>query len=116
MTFKKVEVRLPNNIKKGDVIEVKVKISHPSRTGLQLVEDAPTRFERFKRAEPAVYVRDVQVFYGSEQVALFELNSATSDDPLLGFKLRADREAPVRVVVTNNRRETVEASADIKFA
>lgn len=111
-----IQVRLPKTIAKGDVVEIKVKIAHPSKTGLELVEDAPNKFERFKRAEPALYIREVQIFYGSERVSLFEINSTTSDDPIIGFKVRADREATVRVVATNNRRESSEASADIKFA
>lgn len=111
-----VQVRLPGSIRQGSVVEVKVKIGHPSKTGLTLVEDAQTKYERFKRMEPALYIREIQVFYGSEQIALFEINSATSDDPIIGFKVRADRQAPIRVVATNNRREASEGSAEIKFA
>ncbi|MBI4770585.1 MAG: thiosulfate oxidation carrier complex protein SoxZ [Chloroflexi bacterium] len=111
-----VQLRVPEQIKQGDVIEVKVKIKHPSRTGLQLIEDAKTPFDRFVRNQPAEYIREVEVFYGDQSVSLFEMNSATSDDPLLAFKLRAEREAPLRVAATNHRRETVEATADIHFS
>ncbi|MBI4787280.1 MAG: thiosulfate oxidation carrier complex protein SoxZ [Chloroflexi bacterium] len=111
-----VQLRLPNQAKKGEVVEVKVKIQHPSRTGLQVVEDAKTPFERFVRAEPAEYIRQVEVFYGDERVSMFEMNSATSDDPLLAFKLRADKPAAVRVVVTDHQRKTVEASGNLQIA
>ena len=57
-----VQLRLPEQIKKGDIIETKIKIRHESRTGLKLVEDAKTSFERFVRDEPAVYVKTVEVF------------------------------------------------------
>ena len=111
-----VRLRLPRKFKQGDVIDVKAKIKHPSTTGLQFVEEAETPFERFIRAKPAEYIRLVEVFYGDEKVCFFEMNSSTSNDPLLTFKLKVDREAPLRVVVTNHRRETVEATADIRFA
>jgi len=111
-----VALRIPREISQGDIMEIKAKIKHPSSTGLAFVEDATTTYDRFVRDRPAEYVRQVEIFYGGEQVSLFEMNSSTSDDPLLTFKLRADHEALLQVVVTNHRRETVEAEAEIKFS
>ncbi len=110
-----VKMRLPSGVKKGDVIEVKVKIKHPSRTGLGVVEDAKTPFERFVRRERAIYLTRVEVYYGDERVSVFDLNPSTSDDPLLAFKLRADREAPVRVVFTSSEGKTYEVKERIAF-
>ena len=110
-----VRLRLPREIQQGDVIEVKAKIKHPSSTGLKQNLDADRPFERFLRQEMAQFVRLVEVYYGDELVSKFELNSSTSDDPLLGFKLRADRAAQLRVVATDHRRETAEATADVRF-
>ena len=109
------QLRVPNQISQGDIIEVKAKIKHPSFTGLTIDETAQSPFERFVRSVPAEYVKLVEVFYGDEMVSMFEMNSGTSDDPLLAFKLRAVKAAPVRIVVTNHRREVVEATADIQF-
>lgn len=111
-----VRLRLPRQIAQGDIIEVKVKIKHPSRTGLGLNEEATRPFERFFRAEPAQFVRQVEVFYAEEQVSTILMNASTSDDPLLALKLRAEQEAPIRVVVTNHKGETVEAETDIQFS
>ena len=110
-----VKLRLPRTIQQGEVIEVKAKIKHPSRTGLQLVEDAESRFGRFVRSQPAEYVRTVEIFYGDESISLFEMNATLSDDPLLTFKVRADKAAPLRAVVENHKREIVETTADIQF-
>lgn len=110
-----VQIRLPRSIQQDDIIEVKVKIKHPSRTGLQLVEDAATPFERFVRNQPAEFVREVAIFYGEEQISLFEMNAAISDDPLLVFKVKADKAAPLRAVVTNHLRETAEAVEEVQF-
>lgn len=111
-----VQIRLPEQIQSGSIIDTKLKVRHPSRTGLTFVEDAPDRFGRFIRGEPAVYVKTVEVFYDDEQVSILELNSSTSDNPLLVIKLRADKEAQLRVVATNHKGETVEAAADVKFS
>ncbi|MBI4630894.1 MAG: thiosulfate oxidation carrier complex protein SoxZ [Chloroflexi bacterium] len=111
-----VQVRLPEQIKKGDIIETKIKIRHDSTTGLKLVEDAKTPFERFVRDVPAVYVKTVEVFYGTERINVFELNSSTSDSPLLAFKLKASQEAVLRVVVTNHLNKIGEATTNVKFA
>lgn len=97
-----VNIRMPRTVNEGDIVEIKAKIKHPSRTGLQLVETATTPYDRFVRNQPAEYVRLVEVFFDDELISTFQLNSSSSDDPLLTFKLRADKEAPLRVVVTNH--------------
>ena len=111
-----VQLRLPPEIKEGDVIAVKAKIKHPSLTGLQLVETATNSYERFLRNQAAVFVRTVEIYLDDDLINTFEMNSSTSDNPLLEFMVRADKEATIRAVVINNRRETAEATADIAFA
>lgn len=111
-----VQLRLPEQIESGSIIDVKLKVRHPSSTGLTFVEDAPNRYGRFIRGVPAVYVKTVEVFYGDEQVSVLELNSSTSDNPLLVIKLRANKEAPLRVTAVNHKGELVEATEDVKFS
>jgi hypothetical protein len=55
------------------------------------------------------------VFYGGELVTKLEPNSATSDDPLFGIHLKADKEVPIRVVFTNHRDDQSEVSKMVKF-
>jgi len=38
-----------------------------------------------------------------------------SDDPILGFYLRADKEAPLKVVFTNHKDEELTATKQVKF-
>lgn len=111
-----VQLRLPRKVKEGDVVEIKAKIKHPSRTGLQLVETATTPYDRFVRNQPAEYVRLVEVYFDDSLISTFQLNSSSSDDPLLTFKLRADKEAPIRVVVTNHLRETTEVTEELTYS
>lgn len=111
-----VQLRLPRSIEEGEIIEIKARIKHQVTTGLQLIETAKTPYERFVRNQPAVYLRSVEVFYDDELVSTFKMNSSTSNDPLLAFKLRASKQAPVRVVVTNYEGQIVETTEDITFS
>lgn len=111
-----VQLRLPRNIAEGDIIEIKARIKHQVTTGLQLIETAKTPYDRFVRNQAAIYVRSVEVYYGDELVSTFSMNSSTSNDPLLAFKLRASKESPLRVVVTNYQGEVVEATEDVTFS
>lgn len=111
-----VELRLPGTIKQGEVVEAKLKIRHPSRTGLKVNEEAKSRGARFERGEPAVYIKLVEVTYLGEKAGTFEMNSSVSDDPIVGFKLRAVREGPITVAVTNYKGEKVEITEQLKFS
>lgn len=108
--------RLPTRIKQGEVVEAKLRIRHPVRTGLRLVEEATTKFERFARDQPAVYVKTVEIFYGEERISFFELNSSLSDDPILGFKFRADRAAPLKAVAVDYQGDRSETSTPVEFS
>jgi len=110
-----VKVKLPRSVAEGEIIQVKAKIKHPVTTGLGLNEDATEAYDRFFRDKPGEYVSLVEVFYADELTNSFQMNSATSNDPLLAFKLRADKEAPIRIVVTNHKGEVVEATTDVAF-
>jgi Sulphur oxidation protein SoxZ len=110
-----VQLRFPRSISQDDIIEIKARIKHPVSTGLSLVETAQTPFERFARQEAAVFIRTVEIYYDDELVSKFSMNSSNSNDPLLAFKLRASKQALVRVVVTDHAGEVVEASQDVVF-
>lgn len=107
----KARMRLPKKIKKGDIIEVRATIRYPSTTGLKMIDEAKNLFGRDK---PAVYLRLMEVFYGGEKITEFIMTSATSPDPLIRFKMRADKNAPLRIVFTNHLDQTAEVSKDIK--
>jgi sulfur-oxidizing protein SoxZ len=101
-------IRLPDQIRKGEVIMVHSIVSHPMDTGF------------FRTGEgnpiPAYFIKDVVVTYGDQQVARFEWTSGISRDPVVTFTLRADREAPLTMVWTDNKGGVYRQSADITFA
>ena len=94
----------------GEIIDVQIKIKHPSRTGLELREG------KFVQAGEPLYLKELNVFYGDAQVSRFTLTSALSDHPLITFRLRARAEDPLRVVLTNNLGQRFEAVHSIRFS
>ena len=101
-------IRVPDHVARGDLIVVNAIISHPMDTGF------------FRNADgdpiPAYFIRDVVVTYGGAEIARFTWTSGISRDPIISFTLKADREAPLAMVWTDNKGEVFRQSADIKFA
>jgi sulfur-oxidizing protein SoxZ len=88
-------IRVPSEIRKGDLITVHSIVSHPMDTG---------------------FFKHVVITYGDQEVARFEWTSGVSRDPVVTFTLRADREAPLTMVWTDNRGGVYRQSTDIGFA
>ena len=100
-------IRLPDQIKRGDLITVNSIISHPMDTGF------------FRTAEgdpiPAYFIKQVVVTYGDQEVARFEWTSGISRDPVVSFTLKADKEAPLSMSWTDNMGATFKQSVNISF-
>jgi sulfur-oxidizing protein SoxZ len=101
-------IRVPNQVARGDVIVVNAIISHPMNTGFFRDADG--------QPIPAYFIKDVVVSYGDQEIARFMWTSGVSRDPIVSFTLRADREAPLTMVWTDNKGGVFTQSADIKFA
>jgi sulfur-oxidizing protein SoxZ len=101
-------IRLPEQIRKREVITVHAIVSHPMDTG----------FFRTREGDPipAYFIKDVVVTYGDAEVARFEWTSGVSRDPMVTFSLRADREAPLTMVWTDNKGGVYRQSANVAFA
>jgi desulfoferrodoxin (superoxide reductase-like protein) len=108
-------IRIPQlvaegSISRNQVVDVQLKIKHPTRTGL-VVRDG-----RFVAASEPLYLETVEVFHERHTVCRFALTSALSDNPLIAFKLRAHAEGLLRAVLTNNRGQRFEATHLIRFS
>lgn len=108
--FRDPRIRVPRKIKKGEVIEVRVKVAHNSSTGLKIVDG------KYVAAEPAYYLQKMEVFYGDDVISTYEMTAATSPNPLVRFKMRADKNAPLRVVMTNSDGLVKEAKTTVKLS
>jgi sulfur-oxidizing protein SoxZ len=100
-------IRIPSRIARDDLITVNAIISHPMDTGF------------FRTAQgdpiPAYFIKDVVVTYGSQEVARFEWTSGISRDPLVSFTLKAEKEAPLTMVWTDNKGAVFKQSVNISF-
>ncbi|MDJ0955396.1 MAG: thiosulfate oxidation carrier complex protein SoxZ [Arenicellales bacterium] len=112
--IKPPRMRIGRRIKKGETFKVKVRFEHPSFTGLGQVE--PETNPMFNRAVPVTFLRNMLVYYGDDLVSRFSMTSAIADNPLFTFKLRATKEAPVKVVFIDNNGERWETSGDVKLS
>ncbi len=100
-------IRVPSRITQGDLITVNAIISHPMDTGFfRTAAGAPI---------PAYFIKDVVVTYGSQEIARFEWTSGISRDPLVSFTLKADKEAPLTMVWTDNKGAVFRQSVNISF-
>jgi sulfur-oxidizing protein SoxZ len=101
-------IRVPDRITRGQTITVNSIISHPMDTGF------------FRTAEgqpiPAYFIRDVRVRYGDQEVARFEWTSGISRDPVVSFRLKADREAPLTITWSDNKGGVYSQAVQIAFA
>jgi sulfur-oxidizing protein SoxZ len=107
-TIGEARIKVPDRITRGDVIVVNSIISHPMDTGF------------FRNAEgdpiPAYFITEVVVTYGEQEVARFEWTSGISRDPVVSFTVKADREAPLTMVWTDNKGAAFKQSIGISFA
>lgn len=112
--IKPPRMRMGRRIKKDEVIKIKVRFGHPSFTGLGQAD--PKTNPVFNRAIPVSFIRNMLVYYGDELVNRFNMTSAIADNPLFTFKLKAVKEAPVKIVFIDNGGARWETSKDIKFS
>ncbi len=107
-TIGEARIKIPDQIQRGDTIVVNSIVSHPMDTGF------------FRRADgspiPAYFIKDVIVSYGGQQIARFQWTSGISRDPVISFTLKADKEAPLAMVWTDNKGGVFKQSVDITFA
>ena len=87
----KIKIRLPRTVHKGQVIAVKTLITHPMETGLRT--DKKT-----KKKIPAYYINDVSVYYGDKLITHADWTIAVSTNPFMTFYLKADKNAPLKIV------------------
>lgn len=108
MTIGDARIRIPDRISRGDVIIVNAIVSHPMDTGFFRTADG--------QPIPAFFIKDVAVTYGGEQVAQFEWTSGVSKDPIVSFTLKADKEAPLTMIWTDNKGGVYRQTASVAFA
>lgn len=91
----KIRIKIPQAIKKGDVIPVKALITHPMETGL--------RKDKEGKPIPEYFINDVKVYYGDDLITGMEWTIAVSADPFMTFYVKADKTAPLKIIYKDNK-------------
>jgi sulfur-oxidizing protein SoxZ len=108
MTIGDARIRIPDRIVRGELITVNAIVAHPMDTGFFRTADG--------QPIPAFFIKDVEVTYGDQQVARFEWTSGVSKDPIVSFTLKAEREAPLTMIWTDNKGGIYKQSVNVAFA
>jgi hypothetical protein len=101
-------IRVVGTPKLGAVVEIAVKIDHESDTGLRLKDG------KYARVRPEYFVKEMQVFLGSQQISTFRLTSALSSNAILRFPVRVPGASMLRAVVVNSEGRRWEATEPIR--
>src|SRR4051812_19700289 len=100
-------IGVPDRTPRGEIIPGSAIISHPMDTGFFRTAEG--------KAIPAWFIKDVVITYGEEQIARFTWTSGVSRDPVISFTLKADKEAPLTMVWTDNKGGVYRQSVPIAF-
>jgi hypothetical protein len=106
-------MRISRRIKKDQIFKIKVKFDHPSFVGVGLVDEKTTPV--FNRSTPVSFIRNMLVYYDEKLVSRFRMSSAIADNPLITFKMKATKEAPLKLVFVDNQGQRWETKKKIKF-
>jgi sulfur-oxidizing protein SoxZ len=86
-------VNIPETAAPGEIVEIKLLISHPMETGFRPLADGTL--------VPRDIITSVRCLYGGETVLEVDLNPAISANPFLTFHLRVDRSDEIAVEWTD---------------
>jgi sulfur-oxidizing protein SoxY len=108
-------LRLPGVVRTGrvrpdEVLEAQLLMRHPNRTGLA------RRDGRFVAEAEPFHLREMEISYREVRVSRFLFTAALSDDPLIGFRVRAGQGGRLRAVLSNSRGERFEALARVEVS
>jgi thiosulfate oxidation carrier complex protein SoxZ len=105
----KVRVRVPSNIKVGDVVKVRSLVIHPME---RIERDAQGKVIDKKYN----YINKVTVTYLGRTVVSFDTTQNISENPFFSFAFKATDPGPLKIVFTDTTGGKYEGNADIKFS
>ncbi len=107
MSAGQVRIRLPEAIKQGDVITVRVLVTHPMET------------MAFKDGKPVEknydFIHRVEALYNGKKVLEAETTQAVSQNPFFSFPLKVTAPGVVKIIFHDTQGKTYEGQAEIKF-
>lgn len=106
-TLSTPRIRVPRQVRPGEVFEVRTLIEHPMETGLR---------QEGGRAAPRDMLTRLVVRVNGEVALQAELRNGTSANPYHVFFLRLDRTSELDFAWTDERGRTARATARVQVA
>jgi len=105
----KIRIRVPSNVKVGDVVRVRCLVIHPME---RIERDAQGKvIDRNYN-----YITRVTAAYLGKPVVVIDLTQSVSENPAFSFALKATASGPVKVTFVDTHGGTYEGTAEIAFA
>jgi sulfur-oxidizing protein SoxZ len=101
-------VRLPSQVRAGEVIEIRTLISHAMETG--------QRRDQQGNVIPRDIIKRFVARFEGEQVFAMDLAPAISANPYIAFPFRAEKPGTFEFIWTNEAGEERKATAELKLA
>ncbi|MEY3220441.1 MAG: hypothetical protein RIT27_1798 [Pseudomonadota bacterium] len=93
--------------KEGDVIEVKILVSHPMETGTR-------KDQKTNEVVPAHFIQELTCEHAGKVVLSSDWSGGISKNPYLSFKFKSNEGGSVKVTWKDNKGETETQEAVIK--
>lgn len=107
MSAGQVRIRVPEKAKAGEVVTVRVLVTHP----MEIIE--------FKDGKPVPknynYIHRVEATFNGKKVFEAETTQAVSQNPLMAFPVKVNEPGTVRVTFHDTQGKTYTGEAQIKF-
>jgi sulfur-oxidizing protein SoxZ len=107
MSTGQVRIRVPEKAKPGDVVTVRVLVTHPMET-LQMQGGKPV-MKKYN------YIHKVEATYNGKTVFEAETTQAVSQNPLFVFPVKVAAPGVVKVTFYDTEGKTYSGEAEIKF-
>ncbi len=107
MSVGQVRMRVPEKAKAGEVVTVRVLVTHPMQV-MQFQDGKPV-------VRNYVYINSVEATYNGKKVFEAETTQAVSENPLFVFPVKVDAPGIVKVTFRDTEGKTFSGQAEIKF-
>ena len=104
----RVRMRLPASIKPGEVVKVRVLVTHPMEI-VQRKDGKPVDKNYH-------FIHKVVVTYLGREVAEFETTQSISENPFFSFSFKATEPGTLKVTFLDTHGGKYEGSTDVKFS
>jgi|SRR5215468_10238256 len=105
----RVSIRLPSNIKQGEVIRIRSLVIHP----MEIVQ-RDKQGQLIKKNYN--FIHTMTVIYDGKEVMRAETTQAVSQNPIFTFPLKVERPGKLTVTFSDTTGKTYEGDAEIKFS